>query len=70
MRCKVDIPAHFSPAELAERLDLHEETILRACRAGRIPEAARICGRWRIPAPAAAAWLERCRPHRPPAAKS
>lgn len=61
-----EIPAYFSPADLAARLSLHPETIYRAIRAGQMPEAVFIGRVWRIPAAAVAAWLDERRPHRAP----
>jgi excisionase family DNA binding protein len=51
----------MTPAELAAVLGVAPRTVVRMCRAGRIPRARRLSATlWRIPESAAAAFLVGC----------
>jgi excisionase family DNA binding protein len=54
---------HLTPAEVAERLRLHPETVLRRVRAGGFPRAFFLGRVWRIPAGDVETWIAGHRPH-------
>lgn len=44
-----DLPHYLSAQQVAERLDVHRETLYRQIKRGEIPGARKVGGQWKIP---------------------